>query len=265
MWQVGSLLKSYLNITKQTPHSLYREIYGKSEGVKNITQRSYISREFLGRCFRVHEIFVSQDQLSSELSSLLSVTIFKESMPFFDNPSFKLSGDQRTQLLDILNGRSGLKDPQAEIHALQKRLINKSNPRTQRLEELSDLKQVFIDFYNHCVTIISEHESLADVIGLPDKQQLISLAKNVSALSQEGLKTYPIDSASFPSPLWSSFCDAIMSLLSESTATRRRRLRRLIPAIRIVRLADILHALSTDDSYRRIRSELFTRPPATAN
>ena len=53
MWEIGEVLEYYINMNRLTPQSLFREIYGKSEGTKNITQKSYISRDFQSRCLRV--------------------------------------------------------------------------------------------------------------------------------------------------------------------------------------------------------------------
>ena len=39
MWEIGDILRQYIEENDVKPHSLYREIYGKSEGQMNITQK----------------------------------------------------------------------------------------------------------------------------------------------------------------------------------------------------------------------------------
>ena len=57
MWEIGKILDGYIMQLNIKPHALYRELYGKSETGRNTEQRSYISREFQGRCFRVYHMF----------------------------------------------------------------------------------------------------------------------------------------------------------------------------------------------------------------
>ena len=57
MWDIGDLLKGYLDENDIAPHALYRQIYGKGEGTKNVVQKSYITREFLSRSYRIRNIF----------------------------------------------------------------------------------------------------------------------------------------------------------------------------------------------------------------
>ena len=60
MWEIGELLNKYIKKNKIKPHALFRDIYGKSENSENIIQKSYITREFQGRCYRIRTIFNSK-------------------------------------------------------------------------------------------------------------------------------------------------------------------------------------------------------------
>ena len=68
-----------------------------------MTKKSWITREFQDRCYRIRNIFQDKDQIYSELPSLVGFTAFRESMPFFDNKKYKLEGDDRVNLLKLLN------------------------------------------------------------------------------------------------------------------------------------------------------------------
>ena len=70
MWDIGEILKEYIQMNDVAPHTLYRAVYGKSEGTENIIQKSYITREFLGRCYRVRNIFSTKDQITREFPNL---------------------------------------------------------------------------------------------------------------------------------------------------------------------------------------------------
>lgn len=48
-------------------------------------------------------MFKTKERINSELPNLKNFTLFRESMPFFDNPKYKLKGEEREHLLTILN------------------------------------------------------------------------------------------------------------------------------------------------------------------
>ncbi len=63
MWDIGEILSSYIKKENIAPHTLFWSVYGKSEGIKNIPQKSYITREFQNRCYRIRKIFNSVIQI----------------------------------------------------------------------------------------------------------------------------------------------------------------------------------------------------------
>jgi hypothetical protein len=79
---------------------------------------------------------------------LRSFVSFREAMPFFDNDKYKLHGKEREELLELLNSRRPHKTIMKKIDQLQKTKIGIRNPRTQRLKDLEEEKEIFINFYN---------------------------------------------------------------------------------------------------------------------
>jgi len=148
MWEIGDLIKKYLKNNNIAPHTLYRQIYGKSEGTKNIEQKSYLTREFLSRSFRIRNIFTSIEEIEEKLPNLQRFITFREAMPFFDNPKYKLLGEDMENLLKILNSENSRKALH-QVEELQKTYIGIKNPRNQRLKELEKDKSTFVDFYNY--------------------------------------------------------------------------------------------------------------------
>ena len=78
---------------------LFRDLYGKSESSQNTEQKSYVSREFQGRCYRVFHMFKNIDEIEKKLKNLKSVTVFREAMPFFDNEKYKIDREDLYQML----------------------------------------------------------------------------------------------------------------------------------------------------------------------
>ena len=56
--------------------------------------------------------------------------------------------------------------------------------------------------------------------------------------------------------LWKEFSEMIKNLITQKDPKMRRRFRRLIPPERIVRLADMLYGLSSEENYRNIKKNL---------
>ena len=130
MWEIGDLLKSYIEEHSIKPHTLYRIIYGKGEGTSNITQKSYIPREFQGRCYRIRNIFKQKHNIAEMLPNLKSFTCFREAMPFFDNEKYILKGAEKVELLKLLNSDITSKDI---ISLLPKNRIGKKKPENTKI------------------------------------------------------------------------------------------------------------------------------------
>lgn len=252
MWEIGELLKNYIEKNKIKPHALFRNIYGKSESSENIIQKSYIPREFQGRCHRIRKIFDSKDEIKKQLPNLKKFTSFREAMPFFDNNKYKLEGKEKKELLALLN--SNLKSKEI-ISRLPKERIGIKNPRTQKLHELENEKEIFIEFYNflHNILKLHNYDIIKKRIEALDLEFITILSRNTSALAQDGLKYFELEfDESFPTP-WKDYAEIVNNFIEQKDPKRLRRFRRLIPPERIVRLADMIYALLSKENYERFK------------
>lgn len=255
MWEIGDILKTYIDRHNLAPHKLFWTVYGNAEGTTNIEQKSYITREFQNRCHRIRRIFNNKEQIRHDLPNLKSFTTFREAMPFFDNQKYILVGSEREKLLSLLNSNLQPKRIIERIRKLQSQRIGIRNPRTQRLHEVEEEKQIFISFYNFIHKIL-QHDNYCQCIkelkGV-DLDLVRAISKNLSALTQEGLKfhdlTIPKD---LPNP-WKEFCDAINRLITQTDPKTRRRFRRLIPVERMARLSDMLYGLLSEEDFTNFK------------
>lgn len=257
-WQIGDFLDLFIKETKIAPHNLYRSVYGKSEGKTNIVQKSYMSREFLSRCYRVRGIFQSIKEIDTTLPTLSYLNAFREAMPFFDNKKYLLRGKERKELIKLLNDQKSFSDILKKIKELQKRLIGITNPRTQKLQELEAEKRIFIEFYNHIYRLIknNSYEIVAKEIQSFGLEELSALIRNTDTLSQDGLKTYPIKIPSNCQSPWLEYVQMVGSFVIQQNAVLVRRFRRLILPERISRLSEMLYALSSEERYKSFFNKL---------
>lgn len=255
MWNIGDELKNFIDINKIPPHTLYREIYGKSEGRKNIAQRSYITREFQGRCYRIRNIFKKKDQIKRDLSGLKNFTSFREAMPFFDNPKYILKGSDRENILNLLNSNVPANIILERIKLLQKEKIGIKNPRTQKLSELEKEKNTFISFYNFIYNLLKEgsYSNTIHNLGNINIDFIKILSKNTSVLSQEGLKNFDFKIPNDIQINWKEYGELVKMLTEQRDAKIRRRFRRIISPERIVRLSDMLYALTSETDYNKFK------------
>ena len=256
MWDIGDILLKYISYENIPPHNLFRQIYGKGEGKKNIAQKSYISREFQGRCYRIRNIFKNKEQIKEELPTLINFTTFREAMPFFDNEKYKYEGEEKKELLKLLNCKKNPKYILEKIKKIQKEKIKILNPRNQRLKDLEGEKNIFINTYNCLYNHIKlkKYFKTIEELNIKDKTDFINiLSKNTSALSTEGLKKYDIILLDKLHPILNEYAKMIEYLLKKEDEKERRRFRRLITPERIIRLADMLFALTSEKYYNSFR------------
>lgn len=246
MWEIGDLIQKYLKENDTAPHTLYRQIYGKSEGTTNAEQRSYLTREFLGRSYRIRNIFISIEEIEVKFPNLQRFLTFREAMPFFDNPKYKFSGKAMDDLLGILNSNNSQKAFQ-QVRQLQKTHIGIKNPRNQRLEELEKDKKVFIDFYNYIYELSKktefEQRELLSSLGV-SRELLNLISQETIALTEDGLQFSDLSlDPLLKIPEWGDYVQLIEKYKSQSNPKLVRRLRRLIPPIRMITLGEMIHNL----------------------
>jgi hypothetical protein len=244
MWDIGDILNQFIIGHNIAPHKLYREVYGKSEGIENISRNTWITREFQGRCYRIHNIFSSKEKINQLFPTLKSFTLFREAMPFFDNKKYLLKGKNREDLLGLLNSNYSNKYILNEIRRLQKKEIGISNSRNQKLGELASEKDLFVSFYNYIFNLTKSQNF--EILEIFENEQLNSqllnlIATNTNALSADGLKTKEIgENDSKKGSIWSNYLELLQGFINQKNAIKIRRFRRLVPPERIAKLADML-------------------------
>lgn len=253
MREIWLILDNFIDKTKVAPHNLYRQIYGKWEWTSNIEQKSYITREFLWRCYRINKIFPKKEDIRKQLPNLASFTAFREAMPFFDNPKYKLSWEDMQKLLSLLNSSAPKSKIINAVRALQKKYIWIKNPRTQRLNELDKLKQSFVDIYKHLKTLLEwDYYNIEEELknNWLTKDDIKKISANINALTDDSFRMdliYTNESISEP---WLSLINGINEIAEEKTVQKRRRIRKIIDPIILVRIADMVIALSSEEYFR---------------
>ena len=257
MWEIGKILNGYIVQLNIKPHALYRELYGKSETSHNTEQRSYISREFQGRCFRVYHMFKDTEEIRSKLKKLKNITIFREAMPFFDNDKYKVD---RQQLYSILTADKTATAILQDVKELQNALINKQNPRTQRLAEMRDAVETFKSFYVYVLSFIRmqdfaiSSQKFINETGLTI-EQVRELAKNTEQLALTSVVHKPIDLQSTAQHV-ETYIKMIDELLAPGRIKQLRRFKRLVNSRYILLLTDMLYALTDNDSYQNLAAKV---------
>jgi len=254
MWDIGDLLKSYIEKNGIAPHKLFWSIYGNAEGSVNVSRKSYITREFQGRSFRIRKSFKDKKQIKDELEHLKNFTAFREAMPFFSNPKYMMGGAEKQKLLKLLNSEISTPLLMEEIKKLQKEKIGIKNPRTQRLGELEGTKKAFISFYNYIYELIKykDYNSCIDEISnYLSIEDIKLIANNLTALTQEGLKFHEIRVIGNDNTVVIEFISKLNTMTEQKNPKHRRRFRRLIAPERLVDLSEMLYSLSSEMLFNR--------------
>ena len=244
MWQIGTLLDAYIKAKKIAPNKLYRQVYGGSEGSDNVQKKGYISREFLSRCYRIKNIFSDENEIKNIFPNLKSFNLFREAMPFFDNSIYI---HKRKEMEDYLNTKEVGLD---QIRAKLKEVINKSNPRTQKLHEVEGEKLIFIDFYNKIFNLSKvDTDTLFNLLEKEriDQDLILTIGNATRALTIDGSKFPSLENKEEQvdiDSLWFSYIEMLKEFSNESNAIKIRRFRKLIQAKRIAKLADYLYLLA---------------------
>ena len=255
LWDIGDALKKYIEETKVAPHTLYRQIYGKSEGKTNVVQNSYITRDFLSRSYRIRNIFVKKSDIKKLLPNLQKFGLFYKAMPFIDNPKYRFTGKEETNLYRLLNSNKSYSVIMKEINRLQKEKIGIKNPRDQKLKEMIGDKDVFVKFYNYIYSLFkyADYKKVKEEISGIEPDFIKILSKNTSAIALDGLLMTDFEIPEKLHEKWGDFAKLIKRLISKKDSLERRRFRRLIPSHRMTQLGEMLYQLTSENLYKTFR------------
>jgi len=250
MWDIGEIINDYIEKFQIPPHNLFRQIYGKSESNTNITQTSYITREFQGRCSRIRNIFANHEEIDELFPSLVSFTCFREAMPFFDNEKYLFKGQEKKDLLRLLNSNQKPSQVIQALLPLKAKHIGIKNKRDQRLGEVSELKENFIYVYNAIYKLLRQDDyDLVKEKSSHSKEVTIYFYQKVRVLlSEDNIPPDPIKHGELSDP-FNVLNDMLERLFSKTKMTERNRFRRLVPLDRISSLSNMIYALSDEKLY----------------
>lgn len=257
MWEIGKILDYYIKETGVKPHTLFRDLYGKSETSINIQQKSYISREFQGRCYRVFHMFSSIEEIRENLKNLKNITIFREAMPFFDNQDYKID---RPELYAILLANKTNNEILSNIKKLQKDIIGKKNPRTQRLHELDTEATHFKEFYTYILSYIKMQNFIKSTADFTSEtslntSQIREIAKNTEQMALSNVRHTPMLIKTTSEKI-TSYVNMLEDLLDPNNIKKLRRFKRLVDSKYILLLTDMLYALADEESYQSMVKKL---------
>lgn len=250
MWEVGEIIRLFVDKYEVKPHTLYWRIYGKAEGLRT----SYITRDFLSYCLRINRYFKDKNEISRGFPRLRKYSLFREAFPLLENEKFKLSEDEKNQIIKILNSDESPLRIRQTIKQIKFRRIGIKNTRTQKLSEMKPITDNFVATYNNVYALIKENNrpSIEQFVRLFGKDFLIKLSQAVSALTQENLYVPELNKERDLPDTWSVFINNLQYLLT-STVVIRNRFRRLVPPKKLFDLADMLNAFTTNDGITNYR------------
>lgn len=255
IWDVGDLIKEYLKDKDIAPRTLYHQVYGKSEGDTDIVQKSYITRDFLDRAYRVRRIFNERKEIKKTFPTLKRYRLFYKSMPFFDEGRFKMVNTDRKKLVELLNSNKTYNEIITEVAKLREKRIGLSMPKDRKLKELESEKKTFIAFYNLLYNQLKEKDygKTISVLGSIDSEFIDILSRNTGALASDNLKFTEPQTPDGLGEEIKEFADLIAKLILRKDAKVRRRFRRLIPPEKMMRLSEMIYVMRSEEDFNRFR------------
>ena len=204
-------------------------------------------------------MFENKNDIIFKFPNLKDFSSFREAMPFFDNPIYKLSKNDEIDLLNLLN--SNKKGIVKTLDKKKKSINNKLNPRDQKLNELEKEVKSFKIFYNYIYKLIRdlEYENCLTELKINKEglENLNILTKNLGSLAQEGMIKYEMIDFKYENDQLNNFYLIIKELMKPSDEKVRRRFRRLIPPERIFKISEYIYSVIAFENYSQMKSRLI--------
>lgn len=250
MWQVGDILDKFIAIHQIKPHFLYWNIYGKAEGLRN----SYITRDFLSYCLRIRRYFNSCELILKEYPNLKKYSLFREAFPLLENPKYRLVSEDIEKIKHLLNSDLSAAEIKKYIINYKKLLIGKTNTRTQKLSELKEISNTFLEAYQQVsqLVISGNVDEINSFRRLFPNSCIKTVSQAISALTQENLFVPELKHLTIRPKEWKSLLVSLNYLFNSSVEVRNR-FRRLVKPKIIFEFAEILNAITSDEELNNFK------------
>jgi hypothetical protein len=86
-------------------------------------------------------------------------------------------------------------------------------------------------------------------LGIDNPELIVTISRNLSALAQEGILSYPMQEINIANELVNKFYRMLKRLFISKDEKERRRFRRVILPERIVKLAEIVYKFSSENQF----------------
>ena len=88
-----------------------------------------------------------------------------------------------------------------------------------------------------------------NALGIDNPELIVTISRNLSALAQEGILSYPMQEINIANELVNKFYRMLKRLFISKDEKERRRFRRVILPERIVKLAEIVYKFSSENQF----------------
>ncbi|MBM3708625.1 MAG: hypothetical protein FJW69_09885 [Actinobacteria bacterium] len=251
MWDIGDVLfKENINQI----HTAAWEIYGRTPG----NRKSYITRDLLSYCFRIRKFFKNRSDINRQFPHLKKYSIFREALPFLDNKKYKLSENEKDELLKVMNSNLPYVRIKRYIVNLKKNKISIKNPRTQRLQELEYQKIIFMEVYNSIKDLVDNKNEveIKKMFGSISIDTIRKVVRLLLYLAHEGFKKPESIEAIKDNEKLQEFLNEMFKI-SNSNLETRNRFRRLINPTMIIKMSEFFSCIKSKDDFKEIYSIRF--------
>lgn len=252
MWDFGQILDFYLKEHNLKLHELLYQIYDPYSRVK----MSYITRDLGSYCYRVYRYFSNRKQIKEMLQGLVSYTAFRESIPLLFNPKYRLTKEQKKEVISIICDNKPVADIIKEIKNKKTNILPINNPRNQRAKEYVIEKQYLIEirdklrelYFNNVLPSSEIVEKNFDV-----QEYRSDFVNILMALASETFinRINDLDENSLKKEM-----KGIYTIAKSDSRTRARFRKWVFSANELLDMAEGVHSLNDENNFKHHRSKI---------
>lgn len=168
MWFMGKEVDIFLNNNDYGFDNLLRTLYDP-HGKK----MTYITRDLLSYSRRIYLNFETIEDIKTKLKGLNSYTLFREAFPLLTNKKYKLSCDEKDNVIEMITNVSSIKTIQKKLIEKKQSIRPIKNSRVTKAKQYSEVSRWLIILKTTIINYFKDNKDL-NIDKLPIKYELIS-------------------------------------------------------------------------------------------
>lgn len=248
MWDIGREISEAVKKSDFGFDELLRTLYDPHG--KKIT---YITRDLGSYSHRIYLYFKTKENIRLQFNGLTNYTLFREAFPLLTNEKYKLSDEQKAEVINLIVKSKDTQPAQDKLKKLKQSIRPIKNTRTTKAQQYSEEAKWLIDIRNDVVEYYNKNPEFNPATFPIELTYVDDFKSVVMALVNDKKLINKIDTAN----IHDENLQKVAKIANSTTEDKSRFKKWGLDTYKLMTFAEMLNATTSQEKYNFVRQKLI--------